>query len=589
MTKSNTALLASLVLHAVLIAAIAALRLTPEPGSGVTMNRLEIALVAPPALSTEAATDVPDAPGGAHETSATGTPTPQTQTPETPAPSQDPTPLARAPEAVPTDVPAADAGPPAGTAADPVRPPASEASPATPERMVATATDAPIQVATQRELRTREPRAREPQTREPQSGRSPVTDTPPPAAESAVATSAEPIDTREAEQLEAALKDLAGDFAAMTSGPLDGDWLDADWLDGDSSYEAIITHNPGSDSPAYDEAVVTISTVRNGRRLSTDIRMRRLGFSHYAQFVDRWDDGVQIHDDEIDGRFHSNDAIRIQRSRNVQPAFLGMVTTAQRIDTSRSDRRVNRDEVFLGGFETRVDRIPLPAGIALLNAAELDDEQVMRFTEDTRIRFESDGAFHWASMPSRRDLRKGVTPETGRSRLPSSEAFYLVAEDGASLHVAGIVNGNVLMYAARDIVIEGDLIYASHPVDTTSDDLLGLVAERSIEIAEPDITGHVDVEVHAAIYARSQFAVRHYFSSGDRRNRRSQNNDDDSPGANLLRIIGSVTAGTLSATEPRFGTELIFDKRLTQLRPPSFPVTDRYEIADWDGRWSIDP
>jgi hypothetical protein len=69
---------------------------------------------------------------------------------------------------------------------------------------------------------------------------------------------------------------------------------------------------------------------------------------------------VQIHDDEVNGRFQSNSEIQIANSRGVQPAFHGKVTTARGIDTSRSERRVRRNEVFLGGLETRVPRIPLP-------------------------------------------------------------------------------------------------------------------------------------------------------------------------------------------------------------------------------------
>ena len=34
--------------------------------------------------------------------------------------------------------------------------------------------------------------------------------------------------------------------------------------------------------------------------------MNRIAFSNFAQFIDRWDPEVEIHDDLIDGRFHSN-------------------------------------------------------------------------------------------------------------------------------------------------------------------------------------------------------------------------------------------------------------------------------------------
>jgi hypothetical protein len=53
-------------------------------------------------------------------------------------------------------------------------------------------------------------------------------------------------------------------------------------------------------------------------------------------------------------------------------------------------------------------------------------------------------------------------------------------------------------------------------------------------------------------------------------------------------MYGSVAAGSLSATEPRFRTEIEFDGRLEDARPPGFPVTDRYEVVAWDGRWAAE-
>ena len=45
-----------------------------------------------------------------------------------------------------------------------------------------------------------------------------------------------------------------------------------------------------------------------------------------------------------------------------------------------------------------------------------------------------------------------------------------------------------------------------------------------------------------------------------------------------LMIYGSVAAGSVSATEPRFATRIEFDNRLTTMRAPGFPLSDRYEL-----------
>ena len=135
----------------------------------------------------------------------------------------------------------------------------------------------------------------------------------------------------------------------------------------------------------------------------------------------------------------------------------------------------------------------------------------------------------------------------------------------------GTVNGKVLVYSPQRIVIVDDLRYAADPRAPGADDYLGLVAERTVEIAEPEVTGPGDLELHASIYARNRFAVRDYLS------RRS----------GTLIIYGSVAAGSLSATEPRFATRVEFDDRLTTMRAPGFPLSDRYELDSMSGEWRV--
>ena len=129
----------------------------------------------------------------------------------------------------------------------------------------------------------------------------------------------------------------------------------------------------------------------------------------------------------------------------------------------------------------------------------------------------------------------------------------------------------MLVYTAQRIVIIDDLRYAIDPRTPHADDYLGLVAERTVEIAEPDVPGPGDLEVFASIYARQRFVVRNFSA------RRS----------GTLVIHGSLTAGTLSASEPRYATKVEFDNRLTTMRAPSFPLSDRYELDLTSGEWRV--
>jgi outer membrane biosynthesis protein TonB len=336
------------------------------------------------------------------------------------------------------------------------------------------------------------------------------------------------------------------------------------WTDDGRDYRATFTRLPAGDSMSTDRLLVTVSTEQDGSRWSTRVEMNRLAFSSFAQFVDRWDPSVQIHDDVIDGRFHSNSEIVVTSDGGIAPTFRGRVTTAQTVDTSRSKRRVRRDDVFLGGLETRVGRIPLPRRFAELEQAEaVDEARIVRLEDDTRITFYADGSVGSRPLES-------AMPE--RRVALTDEPHYLLGGDKATLYVHGTVNGKVLVYSPASIVIDDDLVYAVDPraPGADSDDYLGLVAEKDVSIAGPDTTGPGDVTVHASIYARRRFLVERYTSGGRA----------------TLTIFGSVAAGSVSATEPRFRTELVYDPRLEHLRPPSFPLTNRYEIAAWDGRWT---
>lgn len=333
------------------------------------------------------------------------------------------------------------------------------------------------------------------------------------------------------------------------------------WRDDGQEYTAVLTPVPASDAMGMEQLLVELTTERDGRRLVSELRMNRIAFSNFAQFIDRWDPNVQIHDDLIDGRFHSNTEIRVSRDRGVQPVFNGKVTVAGADIRTDGIGFANRKQMFPAGLETRVRRIGLPPRTAAFDDGAVPAHRAHRIARSALLTFHVDGTFE--SEP----LGGG---ETERGTLGDAP-FYLVAEDGASLHVRGVVNGQVLVYSPENIVIVDDVRYFTDPRTPGADDFLGLVAERSVEIGDPEMTGPGDLEVHASIYARNRFAVR------GARSRRS----------GTLIVYGSVTAGSVSATEPRFATRIEFDDRLTTMRAPGFPLSDRYELDASAGEWRV--
>jgi hypothetical protein len=337
------------------------------------------------------------------------------------------------------------------------------------------------------------------------------------------------------------------------------------WEHDGRKYAAVFRQISAEDSMSMEHLQVEISTEENGNRVSTELRMKRMAFSHFAQFIDRWDPQVRIHDDEVDGRFHSNSEIHLLSNRDAKPVFHGRVTTASRRVNTDAPGRAYRDRMFLGGLETGVRTIMLPKQFVVFPGdTPVADDQIQRFEHDTRLTFYADGTYRWQDLNSTEAEQVGTI---------SGDAYYMVAGQDRELHIKGTVNGKVLVYSPERIVIEDDLMYARDPAGTVGgDDYLGLVSDKSVEVAGPDVTGPGDLRIHASIYAKRRFIVRNYRSKA----------------SGTLHIYGSLIAGSVTATEPRFATKIEFDRRLDNVRPPSFPLTDRYELEAWDGAWKID-
>lgn len=338
--------------------------------------------------------------------------------------------------------------------------------------------------------------------------------------------------------------------------------MELSWQEDGREYTARIQRQPASDSTGLEQVIAEIMTNQDGKRLRTRLSLKRLAFSHFTQLVNHWDPNILLHDDVIDGRFHSNTKIAVKLDRDIEPRFFGKVTTSAATLTSDDfGMRRRKKDVFQGGMETRTERVTLPRDMPdVVNGGDETDRHV--FADDTRIIFNSDGSFVWR-------LANGTGSLT---RVESSQRpRYLIGAKGASLHVSGTVCGIFTVYSPDDIEIENDVVYSKDPRDVViSRDFLALIAGRDIRISPGQITGDGDLNVHAALFARRTFRI----ESTDRGR------------AGTLYILGSLTAGTILETEPRYATKMDFDKRFEYLRPASFPMTRRYEVDSWDEGWA---
>ncbi len=338
------------------------------------------------------------------------------------------------------------------------------------------------------------------------------------------------------------------------------------WQHEGKLYTALLERHPAVGNTDIEHVTVQITTDEKGKRLRTQMQMKRLAFSHFTQLVDHWDTEVQFHDDQIAGRFHSNSEILLGYDRKVAPRFLGKVTTsAHGFAVANTVGIKRRDEMFTAGFESGVRRISLPTHFLPATTGENSaNAEIHKLADDTRIIFLSDGTY---------SLKRAGTHEEETIGKLADGPTYFIGDRRATLYVHGIIRGKVLVYSPERVVVEGSLIYAQNPrAVANAPDYLGLASDNVVEIARPKVTGPGDLEIDAAIYARDRFVV----------------TDEYVPERATLFIYGNLTAGTLSATEPRYATKLEFDRRFETLRPPGFPMTNRYEIESWDGRWTVE-
>lgn len=365
-----------------------------------------------------------------------------------------------------------------------------------------------------------------------------------------------------ASQRKAIVKKVS-DFISKTIATMPSD-SSVVWEKNGQQFQFNFSLLPASTATGFDELLVGVTTEEGGETLTTQFRMRRTAFSHFAQFVDYWDPRVALHDDEFDGRFHSNSAMVISSSKGTQPQFRGKVTTAG-YSIRRTEERAFLDDskVFLAGLEEGTTEIPLPrVFMGIPRDTSRSAGHIKIFSEESWITFLQDGSYVWHTVSS---------PQREQRAQLSEAPYSIIGQNKARLHVKGIVNGKVLIYSENDIIVNDDLLYAQDPETSASDDFLGLVSAKDIEVAAPSVTGPGDLKIYAAVLARGSFRVPNLYTRQ----------------TGTLHIYGSLSAGSITATEPRYGTRIHFDQRFEKMRPPNFPMTNQYEIAEWDERWMV--
>ncbi|MGA9364585.1 MAG: hypothetical protein WBW16_09480 [Bacteroidota bacterium] len=290
-------------------------------------------------------------------------------------------------------------------------------------------------------------------------------------------------------------------------------------------------------------------------------------FSMFAWMTNFEGNVFWITGDTVWGRIHSNGMIHVDGS----PVFWEKVTTAKRFDP-RPGVGTNR-AIFKNGYETGIAEIPFPNDLSELVGASSYGGK--RYTSEIWLTLSPGSGENNDGKVYVRNSSSGPIIDSVTLADPS---FNGVIVGNQRVHVKGTLDGKLTIASIQDVYIEDNVFYERNPMTGYSDDLLGLVAENNVVVAD-NAANNDNCEIHAAIFSRSsKFTAENY---------------NTRPVSGALRLLGSIVqdergeVGTFSGSKIKsgFSKRYRYDNRLLDptVRPPYFPgfYTQTLQISGW--------
>ncbi|HET6273327.1 MAG TPA: hypothetical protein VFG32_10120 [Bacteroidota bacterium] len=290
-------------------------------------------------------------------------------------------------------------------------------------------------------------------------------------------------------------------------------------------------------------------------------------FSLYAWMTNIEGNVNWITGDTVWGRVHSNDYLTV----NGRPVFMEKVTTSQNFNP-RLGRSPN-NAILKNGFEAGVARIPFPTDLSDLNQASKFGGR--RYTTDIWVTLSAGSGANNDGMAYVRTTQTGPIVD---SVLLSDPTFNGVMYGTGRVNVQGTLDGKLSIASLTDLYIQNDVVYEHNPRFSTSDDMLGLIAERNVVVAD-NAANRINCEIHGSVFTRTGSFTAENYNSGSPRG--------------LLNFLGSIvqerrgavgtfgSSGLLTGYYKRYR----YDERLADpaIRPPFYPgfYLRSYAIANW--------
>jgi len=339
---------------------------------------------------------------------------------------------------------------------------------------------------------------------------------------------------------------------------------------GQGTYSVVITPDAGNPASFIDKyTIASTATVRGtSRTLINDVQVDSFARYIYFSNVENFNStNVWFWDlDALNGRVQTNAHFNIAG----RPLFDGAVASADtyirfynngsNINVSGPSNLPFDNPDFRQGIDFGAPRITMPSrALDLRGAAAAGGYNP---NGNTTIVLNCDGTMNTTN---------GGTTVNNRP-LPANGAIFV---RNGNLTVSGCMNGQLAMGAERDIIINNNIVYADDPrTNPSSDDILGLVAERDIMISSG---APFNMQIDATVMALdTSFYVQNWASIAAK---------------GTLSLYGGIIqkergpVGTFNwntrTKVSGYSKNYRYDNRLLTNPPPFFPTTGDYVSLSW--------
>jgi hypothetical protein len=307
-------------------------------------------------------------------------------------------------------------------------------------------------------------------------------------------------------------------------------------------------------------------------------RNKKNSFTLFAWMTDFEGNVFWVTADTVWGRVHSNGNLHI----NGSPVFMQKATTAKTFDPPKVGSGTNK-AIFKDGYETGISEIKLPTDISEILTASVSGGR--KYTGDIYVTLSPGTA---ANNDGKAYIRSGNSAAGAiiDSIDLSDAGFNGVVLSTGRANVEGKLDGRLTIASQTNLYIQNDVLYENNPRLGPSDDVLGLVADQNVVVAD-NAANRSNCEIHGSIFARTgSFMAENYNSL---------------PLTGELRVLGSIVQQTRGAVGTFSGSSLNhgfskryrYDTRLADqnFRPPSYPgyYVSTYAITNWWESYRVMP